>query len=246
MAEETKIQVPYVPYQTFNSAIEQMEHTLPPKLDKTMWPSYSGAIQTQLWSALRFFNLVNADGTPTETLAELVRDKPNRKGNLQSLLRTYYPSLMALDLSKATLGHFNGAMKEFGLSPETQKKASSFFLQAAKASGMELSKFILSNTRTPGIKRTKRNTGTRQKGNGISPALVIPAAQFGSGPSLTIQLERGITLTLAASHDTFKMAGPDREFVLQLLTQIEDYSSDATDGTESDEDGEEADDNSAN
>ncbi len=245
MAEEAKIQVPYVPYQTFNSAIEQMEHTLPPKLDKTMWPSYSGAIQTQLWSALRFFNLVNADGTPTETLAQLVRDKPNRKTNMQSLLRTYYPTLMALDLSKATLGHFNGAMKEFGLSPETQKKASSFFLQAAKASGMELSKFILSNTRTPGAKRAKRNAGTRQKGNGISQPPVTPAAQFGTGPSLTIQLEKGITLTLAASADTFKMAGTDREFVLQLLSQMESYSSGLIDDTDSEEFCEEGENNSA-
>ena len=68
MAEEAKLQIPYVPYNTFNNSLVALAATLPPRLDKSMWPSYSGAVQGQLWSAYKFFELVNADGTPTEKL----------------------------------------------------------------------------------------------------------------------------------------------------------------------------------
>jgi hypothetical protein len=223
-AEENKTQIAYVPFNTFNSAIESMEHTLPPRLDKTMWPNYSGAIQSQLWSAFRFFGLVNEDGTPTKTLETLVRDKPNRKTHLKKLLEENYPSLMALDLSKATLGHFNEAMKGYGLGTETQKKASSFFLQAAKAADIPLSRFILSNTRTPGLRKKRAVGKTKSNGsaqvNPPAPAIV----HAGSGPMMTIQLENGITLTLSASADTFKMTSSDRKWVNDLLEGFERYA----------------------
>ena len=222
--EENKPQIAYVPFNTFNSAIEAMEHTLPPRLDKSMWPNYSGAIQSQLWSTFRFFGLVNEDGTPTKTLETLVRDKANRKTHLRKLLEDHYPSLMALDLSKATLGHFNEAMKGYGLGTETQKKASSFFLQAAKAADIPLSRFILSNTRTPGVR--KKRVGAKAKGNGGAfpvPLATTSPAQIGNGPMVTIQLENGISLTLSASADTFKMTSSDRKWVNGLLEDFERY-----------------------
>lgn len=223
MADEAKNQIPYVPFNTFNNAIEAMA-TLPPRLDKGMWPSYSGAIQSQLWSAFKFFQLVNADGTPTAALDTLVKDKANRKAHLKRLLDTYYPSLMALDLARATLGHFNEAMRTYGLGAETQKKASSFFLQAAKAAGMELSSYILSNTRTPGLKRTKRTSASRPKPSISTPAAVPPPTESVNGPIKTINLDNGITLTLSASQDSFKMTKKDRDFVFKLLDEMEVFA----------------------
>jgi hypothetical protein len=221
MAEDTKVQIPYVPFSTFINSIESMEHTLPPRLDKSMWKNFSGAIQSQLWSAYKFFELVNGDGAPTESLVRLVKDKANRKTHLSALLKSYYPTLTSLDLSTATLGHFNETMKAFSLGPETQKKASSFFLQAAKAAGMPLSSYITSNTRTPGLKRTKRNNAAKQKGVVTTPFV---QTNVGTGPTLTIQLDRDITLTLSASADTFKMAPEDRAFVNELLGLLESHS----------------------
>lgn len=223
MAEEAKNQIPYVPFNTFNNAIEAMV-TLPPRLDKGMWPSYSGAIQSQLWSAFKFFQLVNPDGTPTLALDTLVKDKANRKAHLKRLLDTYYPALMSLDLARATLGHFNEAMKSYGLGAETQKKASSFFLQAAKAAGMELSSYILSNTRTPGLKRTKRINTNRSKTQTVIPA-AVPPPPAGNGPTRTIQLENGISLTLTASQDSFNMTTKDRNFVFKLLDEMQVFAS---------------------
>jgi hypothetical protein len=226
MPEDSKVQIAYVPFNTFSSAIDGMEHTLPPRLDKSMWPNYSGAIQSQLWSAFRFFDLVRDDGTPTERLVKLVKDKANRKAQLRQLLEEKYPTLIALDLSKATLGHFNDAMRLFGLGTETQKKASSFFLQAAKAAEIPLSRFILSNTRTPG---TRKKRSGKVKGNGDGAG--VPLSQYQIPPPTegipvkTVTLENGITLSLSASADTFRMTSADRKWVNALLETLETYES---------------------
>jgi len=218
---QAKIQIAYVPWATFNAAIEALEHTMPPRLDKTMWPSYSGAIQSQLWSAFRFLDLIRDDGTPTDNLVRLVKDKLNRKAFLRDILEEHYPSLFEIDLSKTTLGHFNETMRGYGLGTETQKKASSFFLQAAKAAGVELSSFLLKNTRTPGL----RKKGQRKKagGNGNDQSVrVMPTPSIG-GPVKTITLDNDITLSISTSADTFRMSAADRKFVLELLERLEEY-----------------------
>jgi hypothetical protein len=213
-----KPQVAYVPYRTFKSAIEMLEqHGLPNRIDRTLWPSFSGVIQSQLIAALRFFTLINGDGTPTQGLVELVRDKAARKLNLQRMLKEAYPKLMAIDLTRATIGEFNEAMRSYELSPETTKKASSFFLQAAKDAGLPLSKHILDKTRA--VRKRKPASGApRNTGSGV-----LGGAPASSGPVRTIQLDGPVTLTVSTSADTFSMTKSDREFVSQLLDLLDRY-----------------------
>jgi hypothetical protein len=225
MAEETKPQIPYVPFNTFNNSLIALAGTLPPRLDKSMWPSYSGAIQGQLWSAYKFFQLVGADGTPTSMLVDyLDADIEGRKRQLKAWLTKFYPELMKLDLAKATVGHFSEAMRGYGLGAETQKKATSFFLQAAKAAGIDLSSFILKTSRTPAAKRAKKNGAAKQKAaEPLSP--LAGAVNPASGPTRSISLSNGITLSLSTSADTFRMTPEDRNFVNGLLETLEQYES---------------------
>lgn len=218
-----KGQVAYVPYRTFKSAIEMLEqHGLPNRIDRTLWPSFSGVIQSQLIAALRFFSLIKPDGVPTEKLATLVRDKDNRKANLQQLLKDAYPKLVGIDLTKATIGQFNDAMRKYELSPETTKKASSFFLQAAKDAGLPMSKHILDKTRAV-RKRKPISAGQRNS---------TPAAQLhlaSGGPARTIQLDGGVTLSMTTSADFFNMTKSDREFVSKLLDLLDHYEEEHVD-----------------
>jgi hypothetical protein len=224
MAEEAKQTIPYVPYNTFSNSLTALAATLPPRLDKSMWPSFSGAVQGQLWSAYKFFELVNADGTPTDKLVTYLNaDDDGRKKQLRNWLMASYPALMKLDLAKATVGHFTEAMREYGLGAETQKKATSFFLQAAKTAGIELSTFILKTSRTPGPKRPKKAAGTKPRNDVQTPVTILPA--IGGGPNRSISLSNGITLSLSTSADTFRMTPGDRKFVNGLLESLEKYES---------------------
>jgi hypothetical protein len=229
--EPTKNQVPYVPYKTFKSAIEQLEqHGLPNRIDRTLWPSFSGVIQSQLLSAFRFFGLIASDGTPSTQLDQLVHEKINKKAILRHLLKTYYPSLLAIDLPKATSGQFMEAMRKFELSPETTKKASSFFLQAAKDAELPLSKHILDKIRT--VARGKRKASSRIAGDAglTGPQILHPATT--SGPIRKVTLDNGVVLSISTTTDMFSMTKRDRAFVLELLDRLDKEEDDRGDGSD--------------
>lgn len=43
-----KLTVAYAPFKTFLSAIQALEHGVPDTIDRTVWPSFSGVMQSQL------------------------------------------------------------------------------------------------------------------------------------------------------------------------------------------------------
>src|ERR1700731_2249582 len=108
IAEDTRDSVqhrtpaPYLPFRTFQSALESLEHGIPKKLDRTMWPSQSGLVQSQILMALRFLGLVDAEDTPTDLLHSLVAEKEVRADLLQSLIIAAYPDIIEHDLTKMT------------------------------------------------------------------------------------------------------------------------------------------------
>jgi hypothetical protein len=224
-ATETKPQVAYVPYRTFKSAIEMLEqHGLPNRIDRTLWPSFSGVIQSQLIGAFRFFGLIKPDGTPTDNLVLLVRDKVNRKALLRQLLKDSYPGIVGIDLTKATIGQFNEAMRQYELSQETTKKVSSFFLQAAKDSDLPMSKHILDKTRA--VRKRKPITANPRNGSGSA---ISHVTSLSTGPIRTLQMDNEVTLTIMTSADTFSMSKSDREFVSQLLDLLDRYEEEHAD-----------------
>jgi len=223
---DKKRTVAYVPFKTFLNAIESLEHGLPNVVDRTVWPSYSGVMQSQVLGAFRFLGLINAVGVPTPELQKLIEDKASRKAQLRKLLERSYASLVKRDLTKMSAGSFDTAMREYGVTGDTHRKASSFFLQAARYAELPLSPYIL--------KQTRNVSGTRKR-RVVAPVLQ-PREQYvgdisgvadkgpdSGGPTKSIMLENSITLSLRTSADTFKMTGSDRQFVLGLLEQMEKY-----------------------
>ena len=65
----------YLPFRTFLSAIESLEHGIPKNIDRTIWRNQSGVTQSQILMAFRFFGLVDDSDQPTELLHELVEKK---------------------------------------------------------------------------------------------------------------------------------------------------------------------------
>lgn len=222
--EKKKEQVPYVPFKTFLSALDSLAQAMPHTLDRSVFQNSSGAIQGQLLSAFRFFGLINDVGEPTPTLEALANDEKGRPAKLQKLLEKCYPELMELGLTKATSKSFNGVIASYGITGATLRKASSFFLQAARFSGLQLSPYILKKSRSAS-KNRKRRTGPKPKAKGVSGLddSGHPPIQIPTGPTRIIGLEKGVTLTLATSADPFQMSATDRRFVMELLDTLEAY-----------------------
>jgi len=54
---------PYISYRTFDNFIGRLQQQVPSRIDRSYWgETLSGSTGTQLMSALRFLNLVDANG----------------------------------------------------------------------------------------------------------------------------------------------------------------------------------------
>jgi len=220
-ALENRRAVAYVPFKTFITAIEALEHNLPlpHQIDSSVWPSYSGAIRAQLLAAFKFLRLIDGSGKPTPTLKNLVENKATRKAALRKVLETSYPNVVGLDLTKMSPRQFDQAMREYGKSGETHTKLVSFFLQAAKYSELPISPLLLRKART--VTRKRRTEETSQSeivGKSQAAEAVAPP------PTLkTLRLRGGGVLKLVIEADLLQMNAVDRQLIFDLIDKIRDY-----------------------
>lgn len=218
----------YVPFRTFLSAIDALEHGVPKQLDRTIWRSQSGVVQSQIMMALRFFGLVDDSDKPTAALHRLVDAKERRQEHIKSLLHHAYHDLIEHDLTKMTTKMLDSAMEQYNVTGDTKRKAITFFLQAARYADLPLHPLLSSQTRnSTGTRRKKART--RENG-----AIEEPEANGGDEPVFTpggrvkrIELVSGGTITLSISVDMFAMTDADRTFVFGLIDQLKNYEAKA-------------------
>jgi hypothetical protein len=199
--------VPYVPFRTFLAALETLERGCPNQLDRSVWPSSSGAIQGQLLGAFRFLGLMDEAQCPSAELRELIGKKESRRPLLRRILEKNYATLVAMDLSRTSPHQLEEAMRQYGLTGATHKKALSFFLQAAQYAGLPLSVLLRAKIRGSG-------GGPRQR---RAPAVEAVAA-IAAGK--TVHLKSGGSVTLTTAVDLFSLNAEDRKFVFELIDRM--------------------------
>jgi hypothetical protein len=156
---ETKIPVPpYVPYKSLRNFLDALKVNIPSRIDRSVMPSMSGALQSQLIAALRYLGLISEKGIPTQLLTSLVNSEGTlRQGVLKEMLTNAYPFLFkGFDLGRATTRQIEEQFSHAGAGGETVRKCIAFFMGAAKDAEIPLS---------PHIKPFKGVTrlGTRQR-----------------------------------------------------------------------------------
>lgn len=213
--DAARLPVPYVPFKTFLTALDTLEHALPNQIDRSVWPSFSGAIQGQLLGALRFLGLMDENQCPTASLREILADRETRRPALRRLLEQRYRPLIELDLGRTSPHQLEEAMRQYGLSGATHKKAVSFFLQAAQYAGLPLSVLLKARTRTAGF-------GRKRPGTADAPPPAAPAGDE-RNVSRTVRLRSGGTVTVSASLDLFSLDAGDRRFVFDLIDKLREY-----------------------
>lgn len=228
MADESKqVAAPYLPFKTFQTALEAFTtHGVPPLIDRGIWRTQPGGVQGLIMGALRFFDLIDSDNRPTPLLEKYVaHPSDKRQKAVRELLEHGYAELIQQDLTKMTAKMLDDAMETYGVSGETKKKATTFFLQAAKFSDLPLSSFLQTQIRaTPGT-RKKRSGNGRPKENGEEVETLTSERTQPKGEARTIELESGGTLTVSFSVDIYELSPEDRNFVFGLIDSLKKYGS---------------------
>jgi hypothetical protein len=169
---------PYVSYRTFHNFIERQQQRLPSRIDRSYWGDIlSGSTGTQLVAALRFLNLIDANGKPTERLKPLVAARGEQR--VQLLREVAYDAFdfvlnSSLDLESATYSQLEEVFHNtFQLTDDVSRKCVKFFIALASDAGMPISPFITRRTRSThtsaGVKTSARKVAIRTKGNVAIP-----------------------------------------------------------------------------
>lgn len=162
---------PYLPYRTLLNFLERLKVGLPNRIDRSIMPSMSGAIQSQLLNTLEYLHLINpGTGAPTEKLTELIHSEGAERQRLfKEILMTSYSFLFTEDfnLQRATSNELQECFTKTGVSGDTTRKCLAFFLKATKDAGIKLSPYIKKQrgpkSKATGIKRkTKQSQITKQ------------------------------------------------------------------------------------
>lgn len=160
-SEMGKLTAAYLPFATFTNALDHLHAIgIPHKIDRDIFPSFSGIMQGQVLGALKFLGLMDEAGTPTNDLAMLV-DPKSRKAALKDLLKKRYVALVSLDLTKVSPSQFDKALGDYGVTGATHQKAKSFFLKAAQFVELPLTPLLTRKTRVSTGARRKKSENSR-------------------------------------------------------------------------------------
>jgi hypothetical protein len=236
MAEEQAKTAPaaYLPFKTFVSSVEALQQGLPKKLDRTIWRSQSGVVQSQIMMAFRFFGLVNDAGEPTVALQRLVENPDKRKEHVGALLNHAYKKIIDHDLTKMTPKMLEEAMGEYNVSGDTKRKAIGFFLRAVRFAEIPMHPLLMAQIRETGSgTRKRRNSRPKSPDLNGDPTAVSPNGT--SANSKTIRLKSGGCVTLEISANPFMMSPEDRTFVFELIDILHKYAGSEVTGDEEEE-----------
>jgi hypothetical protein len=169
---------PYVSYRTFRNFIDRLQQRLPSRIDRSYWGDIlSGSTGTQLMAALRFLDLIDANGKPTDQLKPLVlaRGEP-RAQLLRNVTSQAYAFVLksSLDIESATYSQLEEVFHDtFQLADDVSRKCVKFFIALSGDAGLLLSPFIIKRTRSvhtaTGPKTMAKKGAGRTKRNGLVP-----------------------------------------------------------------------------
>lgn len=155
---------PYGPFRTFWNFIGHLHdhyQPLPQLLDRSVMASRGGTARSELYTALRFFQLINEDKSPTDALKELTADPTADK--LRTLVEQHYAPVIEVGLGTATPKQVDDVLSAMGSAPGTVSKARIFFIGAANEVGIELGR-ALKTSRGPAAGAPRRRRTTKARG----------------------------------------------------------------------------------
>lgn len=208
----------YVAFKTFLAAVETLQQGIPARLDRSVWPSFSGGVQSHILGAFKFLGLTDNDGQVQLVLGQLVNARGDqRKSVLREIIETRYSEAIRLAERNASFQQLLDLFRESGVQGGTLERAVRFFLDASGYAGLKGSPLWAKARKT--IRRqssrdepsTKDRQAVKLAGEGITP-------NFRS-----IALRSGGTVSLSVSADLMALSRQDREWLFELIDHLNDY-----------------------
>ena len=199
----------YVSWLKFRDCLEWLSdmEVLPAQLDRSLWESgFAGGTGGQLMLTLQWLRLLDSDLRPTQALEELktATNAEEQKQRLRDIFRAVYGTELIDDIARMTPQMVSDKISSLGTTASTQRKAFSFFVNAAKFMDLPIPPTIAKRARNrPAGKRTA--DPTKQKAE--------PAQQLTEPPASPSEPES----TVPAIQDTYRLHGT----VLAMLQDLE-------------------------
>ncbi|MDO8972878.1 DUF5343 domain-containing protein [Reyranella sp.] len=160
-----QLSAPYTAFASVKTALAQFkEHGMPQRVDRSVLPTFSGAVGSQVMTGLRFLGLIDQSNNSQRTLQELVDALGTDEwpATLRAVLQSAYAPLFNLSLETASPSQFNELFRrEYPAADEVSRKATTFFLNAAREADIKISPYILRNKkpRSNGAKKRSVRSG---------------------------------------------------------------------------------------
>ena len=157
---------PYVSYRTFRNFIDELQHRMPARIDRSYWGDrLSGSTGTQLMATLRFLGLMDAGGIPTDRLKQLVPAKGSQRTELiREIAFEAFDFVLkgSFELQTATYAQLQEIFHDtFQLTSDVSRKCIKFFVALASDAEIPLSPFIARRMRSAHISTATRAVAKR-------------------------------------------------------------------------------------
>ncbi len=163
----------YIPFKTFLTAVETLEQGLPDPLDRSVWPSWSGGIQSQTLGAFKFLGLIDEKGHVQPSLHKLVDAKgEQRKIVLKEIIEEKYKEAVKLGEGNSTFQQLQDFFRQYGVESGTLERVIRFFLDACEYTGSKCSVHWAKAKKT--IRRTSRRGESSGEGSDNPPPPTNP------------------------------------------------------------------------
>jgi hypothetical protein len=144
---------PYISYRTFYNFIERLQQQVPARIDRSYWGDMlSGGTGTQLMAALRFLELVDDNGRPTDRLKPLATSRGDQRlTELRKIVLNSFGFVLEgeLDPQNATYSQLEEIFNEkYQLTGQLSRKCIRFFIELSNNAGITLSPFITKRFRS--------------------------------------------------------------------------------------------------
>lgn len=212
----------YIPFKTFLTAVETLEQGIPPTLDRSVWPSFSGGIQSQILGAFKFLGLIRENGKVEPVLEQLVSAKGDeRKEVIREIIENSYLEAIQLAERNASFAQLQDYFRSFGVQSSTLEKVIRFYLDACEFTKIKCSPLWAK------AKKTSRRPSKKDEGS--TPKRKDRPRKGGLSDSgkkaswRTIQLRSGGELSYSLSVDLVSLSKEDRDWLFNIIDQFNEY-----------------------